>query len=129
MIKVGLRLHFWIWKLPLTNFKMKVELPSWSANLPSNPKVELPTWSAILPSNHRLTLTIFIANMFHKIAKTINIFDLHPQFFADKKIFWIRKSDHYLQTLTENKILKHPIAIESCLKTFHSWANILLHVS
>ena len=44
--KIGLRLHFWIQKLPLSNFKTKVELPP------------------ILPSYPRLTLRIFIANVF-----------------------------------------------------------------
>ena len=56
------KLHFWIRKLPLTNFRTKVELP---------------TWSAILPSYPRLRPTIFIADVFHTIADASSIiFDL-----------------------------------------------------
>ena len=55
---------------PLTNFKTKVEL--------------LP----ILPWYPRLTLEIFIADVFHTIAKASSIiFDLRRQFFAEVKIF------------------------------------------
>ena len=55
---------------PLTNFKTKVELPP------------------ILPWYARLTLEIFIADVFHTIAKASSIiFDLRRQKIADVKIF------------------------------------------
>ena len=81
------KLHFWIRKLPLTNFRTKVELP---------------IWSAILPSYPRLRSTIFIADVFHTIADTTSIiFDLCRQFFADAKIFELER----LSILIETKYL------------------------
>ena len=75
--EVGLRLHFWITKLSLTNFKMKVELP------------------LILLSYPRLTLRIFTAHMFHTIAGASSIiFYLCWQFFCRRKKIWIRKAGH-----------------------------------
>ena len=53
--KVGLRIHFWIQKLLLTNFKVKAELL---------------VWSTILPSWPSLMLAIFVANVFHIIVET-----------------------------------------------------------
>ena len=56
-------------KLPLVNFKVKVELL---------------TWSAIFPWYPRLILTIFIADLFHTIAEASSIvFDLRRQFFGN----------------------------------------------
>ena len=49
--------------------------------------MELPTWSAILPSYTRLTLAVFIADMFHTIVPH----DLPRQVFADAKIFELEK--------------------------------------
>ena len=75
--EVGLRLNFWIWKLPLTNLKTMVELP---------------TWSAILPLHPRLRLAIFIADVFHTAANASSvIFNLCQQFFANAKIFELER--------------------------------------
>ena len=57
-------------KLPLTNFKTKVELPP------------------ILSSYSRLTSGIFIADVFHTTTDASSIiFDLRRQFFTNAKIF------------------------------------------
>ena len=68
--EVDLKLHFWIWKLLLTNFKSKVDL--------------LP----LLPLYPKLTLEIFIGDMFNTIADVSSIiFDLRLHFFANAKVF------------------------------------------
>ena len=81
-MKLGTRLEignrdWWIWKLLLTNFKTKMELPMWSAVFPSYP---------------RLRSAIFIADLFqYNCRGELNYFRFTSSIFCRRKIFWIRK--------------------------------------
>ena len=75
-MEIGNR-DWWIWKLLLTNFKTKIELPMWSAVFPSYP---------------RLRSAIFIADLFqYNCRGELNYFRFTSSIFCRRKIFWIRK--------------------------------------